>query len=132
MNIMKTDDGCFLISFPVDFRSVCGRRRLIIADKGEVTDVDRDESNTLIRSFARARLWTQLLERGEFADIKDLAESLGFDRPYVVRILRLANLSPRILRAVISKQLPDGFTAERLVRIKSDLWEEQEREIGIA
>ena len=84
------------------------------------------------RVFARAREWTRLLESGAFADVKELAEGLKMDRPYVVRVLRLANLSPKILRAVITKELPDDFSTERLFNIKSDLWSEQEREIGLA
>lgn len=132
MNIMETEDGNVLISIPISFQTVCGRRRLVVTGKGEVSDVDRDESNALVKSFARAREWTRLLETGAFADIKELAKGLKMDRAHVVRILRLANLSPRILRAVIGHQLPDGFSVERLFAIKSDLWSEQEREIGLA
>ena len=131
MNIMETEDGNVLVSIPIRFQTVCGHRRLVVG-QGEVNDIDLDESGTLIRLFARAREWTRLLESGAFADVKELAEGLKMDRPYVVRVLRLANLSPKILRAVIAKELPDDFSTERLFNIKSDLWSEQEREIGLA
>lgn len=130
MNIMTLEDGNLLISIPIDFRTVCGRRRCIVEGEGEVTDVDRDESNGLVKVFARAYEWTKLLETGMFKDVTELAEGLNMDRPYVVKILRLANLSPRIFRAVIRKDLPDGFSKEKLWKVKSDLWEEQERELG--
>ena len=107
MNIMETEDGNVLVSIPIRFQTVCGRRRLVVVGQGEVNDIDLDESGTLIRLFARAREWTRLLESGAFADVKELAEGLKMDRPYVVRVLRLANLSPKILRAVIAKELPD-------------------------
>ncbi len=107
-------------------------KRLVAIGQGEVNDIDLDESGTLIRLFARAREWTRLLESGAFVDMKELAEGLKMDRPYVVRVLRLANLSPKILRAVLAKELPDDSSTERLFNIKSDLWSEQEREIGLA
>ena len=132
MNIMETEDGNVLVSIPIRFQTVCGRRRLVVAGQGEINDIDLDESGTLILLFARAREWTRLLETGAFGDVKELAEGLKMDRPYVVRVLRLANLSPKILRAVIAKTLPDDFSTERLFNIKSDLWSEQEREIGLA
>ncbi len=50
------------------------------------------------------------------------------DHEYIVYVI----LSPKILRAVIAKTLPDDFSTERLFNIKSDLWSEQEREIGLA
>ena len=130
MNIMTLEDGNLLIKIPIDFRTVCGRRRCGVEGEGEVTDVDRDESNGLVKVFARAYEWTKLLETGMFKDVSELAEGLNMDRPYVVKILRLANLSPRIFRAVIRKDLPDGFSKEKLWKVKSDLWEEQERELG--
>ena len=132
MNIMETDDGNLLVSIPIQFKTVCGRRRLEIANKGEVSDLDLDESGALIKFFARAREWTRLLESGAFNDVAELAEGLKIDRAYVFRILRLANLSPKILRAIIRKELPHDFSKEKLFNIKSDLWSEQEREIGIS
>ena len=131
MSIAETEDGNVVVSIPIDFRTVCGRRRAVVAGSGEVNDLKIDETDGLVRLFARAREWTRLLETGEFEDVKSLAAGLKMDRPYVARTLRLANLSPRIFRAVVRRELPDGFSKERLFRIKSDLWEEQEREIGI-
>ncbi len=54
-----------------------------------------------------------------------------FDEEYLISS-GPTNLSPKILRAVIAKTLPDDFSTERLFSIKSDLWSEQEREIGLA
>ena len=132
MNIMTNEEGNVVVSIPIDFRTVCGRRRVVVGDVGEVTDIDRDETHGLLKAFARARSWTRLLECGTFPDVKSLASGLSMDRAAVVRILRLANLSPRIFRAVVRKELPDGFTYERLCRVESDLWEDQEREVGLA
>ena len=55
MNIMETEDGNVLVSIPIRFQTVCGRRRLVVAGQGEVNDIDLDESGTLIRLFACAR-----------------------------------------------------------------------------
>ena len=64
-------------------------------------------------------------------DVKSLAVALKMDRSNVARIMRLATLSPKILRAVLRHELPAGFSVEKLYNIKSDIWSDQEAEIGL-
>ena len=131
MNIMTLADGDVLVVVPVQFKTILGRRRIEVAGKGEVSDVDRDETGIILQAFARAYAWTRMLEERYYSDITSFANELGVDRARVVKTLRLANLSPRIVRAVITHQLPDDFSLERLYWIKSDSWAEQENEIGL-
>lgn len=131
MNIMTLPDGDVLVSIPVQIKNICGRKRIEVTGKGEVTDVDRDETGIILQAFARAHAWTKMLEEGDFKDVTSFANALGVDRPRVVKTLRLANLSPRIVRAVITHQLPDDFSIEKLYWIQSDSWAEQENEIGL-
>ena len=44
--------------------------------------------------------------------------------------IRLATLSPRIIRAAMKGELPDGFSLQRVRKIETDDWEEQERLLG--
>ena len=54
----------------------------------------------------------------------------GGDRHFVLHTLRLATLSPRIVRAALSGELPDGFSLQKMRKIETDDWEEQERLLG--
>ena len=48
----------------------------------------------------------------------------------VLYTIRLATLSPRIIRAALSGDLPDGFSLQKVRKIETDDWEEQERLLG--
>lgn len=131
MNILKTEDGCMVVSIPICIRTISGRRRTEVVGQGMVTQIDMDAMSAIVRLMAKARAWTETLESGRYADIKAFAEAIGVDRSNVMRILRLANLSPNIIRAALNNTLPNGITIIGLCTIKSDAWEDQEREIGL-
>ena len=62
--------------------------------------------------------------------MSQLSEIVGVDRHYVIHTIRLATLSPRIIRAALSGTLPDGFSLQKVRKIETDDWEEQERLLG--
>lgn len=131
MNILETDNGNLVVSIPIVLKTISGRRRCFVSGVHEVHDLNNDECGVLVRSFARAYGWTKLLDDNTFDDVKSLAVALKMDRSNVARIMRLATLSPRILRAVLRHELPAGFSVEKLYNIKSDIWSDQEAEIGL-
>ena len=67
---------------------------------------------------------------GEVTSVSQLAETVGLERHYVIHTLRLATLSPRIIRAALSGELPDGFSLQKVRKVETDDWEEQERQLG--
>ena len=85
---------------------------------------------TDLKSFAKATAWMKMIDEGKVASISQLAELVGIDRHFVLHTLRLATLSPRIVRAALSGDLPDGFSLQKVRKIETDDWEEQERILG--
>ena len=61
----------------------------------------RRTDNTLVKALARAFRWKRMLESGEFATIAELAEREGIATSYMTRILRLTQLEPGIIEAVL-------------------------------
>lgn len=61
----------------------------------------RRTDSTLFKALARAFRWKQMLESGEFATIKELAEREGVTPSFLTRILRLTLLAPKIVMAVL-------------------------------
>jgi hypothetical protein len=57
--------------------------------------------NTLVKALARAFRWKRMLESGEFATIRELAEREGVTPSFLTRILRLTLLAPEIVTAVL-------------------------------
>ena len=130
MAMIEEVGGDIVVTIPMYFRCVAGKKQMVLKDELKALDGDALAENVIVAAFARARAWMKMLDSGEFSTVKDLAKAVGVDRPYVVRILRFATLSPRILQSVLHGSSPDGLTVEKLAAIQSDDWDEQEREAG--
>ena len=77
--------------------------------------------------------WREEFERGDFPTVKAMAEAHGLDPSNVRHVLNLAFLSPRIQRAIVTgRDLPPDLSVERLRRVHSLVWDEQERELGFS
>ncbi|ALN83027.1 lacI family regulatory protein [Lysobacter antibioticus] len=72
-----------------------------------------------------------MLERGEIASMKELAESESTDNSYVGRIINLTLLAPEIIAGILDDTIPD-VQIDRLGISPPLLWSEQLRLVGIA
>ena len=81
--------------------------------------------NTLVKALARAFRWKRMLESGEFATIAELAEREGIATSYMTRILRLTQLEPGIIEAVLDGRQGDAVTLARLMDPFPISWIEQ-------
>jgi hypothetical protein len=86
---------------------------------------DRKADNTLLKALARAFRWKRMLESGEFATIAELAEREGIATSYMTRILRLTQLEPGIIEAVLDGRQNDAVTLARLMDPFPISWIEQ-------
>ena len=128
---------CLFVKVPVAFRTISGRKQ-IVKDGVSVAPAKPTQQQlnttmaqgTVLKSFAKAIAWMKMIDEGKAASISQLAELVGTDRRYVLYTIRLATLSPRIIRAALSGDLPDGFSLQKVRKIETDDWEEQERLLG--
>lgn len=81
--------------------------------------------NTLVKALARAFRWKRMLESGEFATIAEVAEREGIATSYMTRILRLTQLEPGIIEAVLDGRQGDAVTLARLMDPFPISWIEQ-------
>ncbi len=82
-------------------------------------------------ALARAHRWRQLLEKGRFASIRELAAAVGVDNSYVARQLRLTLLAPDIVEAVLEGAEPSGLSLEKLYAAPVG-WDEQRHAVRMA
>ena len=75
----------------------------------------RRTDNTLVKALARAFRWKRMLESGEFATIAELAEREGIAPSYMTRVLRLTQLEPGIIEAVLDGRQGDAVKLARLM-----------------
>ena len=121
-------DGTLRLRVPFVFRRVGDRRRIIKPDEGRTA-----EERTVLAAVGRAMAWAEKLERGDFASVSDLARAERLDPAYATRLLRLAYLSPDVLRAVAAGTLPGGTSLARLEKAAAvPLWSEQHALLGLA
>ena len=89
------------------------------------TTAPRAPDNTLVKALARAFRWKRMLESGEFTTIAELAEREGIATSYMTRLLRLTQLEPGIIEAVLDGRQGDAVTLARLMDPFPISWNEQ-------
>ncbi|QYX58056.1 hypothetical protein K1T73_06705 [Roseovarius sp. SCSIO 43702] len=102
------------VTLHVPFRIVKrgGRKEMHLPPEGSGPHARFD--NTMIKAMARAFRWQRMLDAGEFATIADLAEHERIAAPYLTRLLRLTQLSPEIVEAILEGRQPPDLTLESL------------------
>ena len=87
----------------------------------------------LIKAVARAHAWWSEIRSGRVTSITDFACAEGVTRSYLIRILRLAFLSPNVVEAILEGRQPEQLTADTLT-LKVNLpldWREQRKMLGL-
>jgi DNA invertase Pin-like site-specific DNA recombinase len=81
----------------------------------------------LIKAVARAHRWHEMLLSGEVETIGAIARRFGMERGHAGRILNLAFLNPRITRAILQGEQPQGLRLSHLLQADIPLsWEHQD------
>lgn len=113
-----------MVTLHVPFRVVKrgGRKEMHLPDR---VRPDRQADNTLVKALARAFRWKRMLESDEFATISELAEREGIPTSYMTRLLRLTQLEPSIIEAVLDGRQGDALTLARLMDPFPISWIEQ-------
>ncbi|MBQ6102791.1 MAG: hypothetical protein IJL06_03880 [Kiritimatiellae bacterium] len=124
--LVPLPDGTLRLRVPFVFRRVGDRKRIVRPGQSRTF-----EERTVLAAIGRAMAWAEKLERGDYASVSDLAREERLDSAYVIRILRLAYLSPDILRAVAAGTLPGGTSLARLEAAAVPFWSEQHARLGL-
>ena len=60
----------------------------------------------MVKAIARAFRWRDMLESGEYATIREIADAEKINESYVGRVLRLTLLAPDIVEAILGGRQP--------------------------
>ena len=112
------------VTIHVPFRLVKrgGRKEMQLP---EGASAQRRPDDALVKALARAFRWKRMLDSGEFTTIAELAEREGIATSYMTRILRLTQLEPGIIEAVLDGRQDDAVTLARLMDPFPISWIEQ-------
>ena len=117
-------DGCVSIKIPMSLRRLSGRKRVISADDYKTAQESLD---VVLTALARARHWRKLIDEGKFPTPEHIAQKVQLDCSYVRRILRLNNISPRIVHRLLRGEVPANLSLAMLTKPIPQLWADQER-----
>ena len=109
-----------------------GKRTTLAIAPAQVIANQRQDT-PLIKLVAKAFAARTAVE-AEPVDPKDLANTLGQDKDYFARLVRLGYLAPDIISAILDGRQPAALTRQRLARV-SKLpmdWAEQRQLLGFA
>ena len=119
------ENGNVKLSIPMSFRNCSGRKQII------TPETERSLAEPLLINLARAFRWQTLIDEGHFSNVNELANAIGKDSAYVVRVLRLTLLAPEIVHTILTGNLPDNFSVDSLKQALPVLWSEQKKLLGI-
>ena len=92
---------------------------------GQFTKPDKHQEQNLTKIVVQAFKWHQDVLNG--ASTKQIAKQEKVSYQYVIRLLNLSFLSPRIVRAILNGKQSADCTLKKLFLIKSSNWYEQEQ-----
>ena len=114
------------IFVPLTLRKKNGRPKILPPARAHLEN-DVEQDSHILRAIGRAWSWRRRLEAGEFETAQDLAANLQMDRRSVSRQLRLAYLSPTILKRLIYMREAPALTLRDMMDITENSWAAQEK-----
>ena len=131
INVNKENQK-IIVHVPINLRK-WGGKKVIVGPVGQdlrslALHIRKDDK--LLKALGRAYKWQKLIETGRCKNAKEISEIENINRSYVLRVLRLMRLSPKIIQSVLDGNQPDGFGLSSVEKSFPALWSEQENRFG--
>lgn len=120
---------------PMRLARRCGRKIVLRPNADAQGDASMSaaggDPNPLAQAVARGFAWRAMMDTGQWANQRALAQHLGIDRSYVSRLIRLTLLAPDIIEAILDGREPSGLSIDALAHSDCPLdWPGQRRAFG--
>jgi hypothetical protein len=119
----QTNETIWVV-IPLKLRRKNGRPR-ILPPADYKPSKDRTQDPHILRAIGRAWAWRRRMEAGEFGTVEDLARSVNLGERHVSRLLRLAYLSPEVLRRLTCGREATAISLQDLCFLAGEAWEDQ-------
>ena len=127
------DDDTLAIQIPMRFKRRDGQEEIIVPDHGSSdVQVVAPPQEPLVLALAQAFQWQEMLDTSKARTAGALAKRLKVSKAYVTRTLRLTNLAPDIIEAILLGREHSGLSLGMLTKPLPLLWDEQRRRLGFA
>lgn len=126
------EENIFIISVPIKINRRGGKTATMILPKNIPKDDEKPHyDQVLIKAFAKAYKWQQILSNDPNMSCSKLAAKEKVTTGYVSRILRLNQVAPDVVKAIIEGRQPRELKIQDFMnKAIPDLWEEQKHMFG--
>ena len=120
------NDHTVTVTVPFAIRKRGGRKLVITPDGVVGAPVPRARvDSALLKALARGFRWRKLLEIGDYATIKEIADAENINSSYVSRVLRMTLFAPKIVEAILAGRQPEKLTMARAMQPFPEEWSKQ-------
>ena len=104
------------VDVPMTFRKGCGRKVIVLPDGTQGNPAPRATiDNTMVKAIARAFRWQAMLENGAYGCLDEIGKAERIAPSFVSRVIRLAQLAPDIVEAILAGKQPAHLTLRDLM-----------------
>ena len=121
---MPQTNDTIRVVIPLKLRRKNGRPRILPPADYKPSE-DRTQDPHILRAIGRAWAWRRRMEAGDFGTVEDLARSVGLGERHVSRMLRLAYLSPEVLKRLTCGREATAISLHDLCFLAGEAWEDQ-------
>lgn len=126
-----TEDMPITIEIPVNFKKRSGRKYITSPDGTDLSHYKKPKFQTnMIQAIIRGHEFTDMLDKNPDMTIKQLAAEEKLDHGYIAKAIRMTQLAPDIIEAILKGRQPQAMTLAELLRPFPNCWNEQRVHFG--
>lgn len=124
-------DSFFTIEIPIAFKNRGGRKFITAPDGRDIMEARKPHyDKSLIRALVRGHEFLEMIDANRELNSIKIAKKEKLDPAYVNKYIRMTQLAPDIIVAILNGRQPQSLTVSQLQRPFPDLWDEQRQHFG--
>jgi hypothetical protein len=126
----RLEGTTLVVRVQMRFQRRGSRKRIVAPDGSAIVPATKPQPDgTLVKALARAWRWQKLLDEGQFASVRELAEAERIGLSYISRVLRLTLLAPDIMERILDGRPTADFA--QLMKPFPVAWERQREALQV-
>ncbi len=128
---VNDSDSFFTIEIPIAFKKRAGRKYITAPDGRDIMEARKPHfDKSMIRALVRGHEFLELMDADRELNSIKIGKEQKIDPAYVNKYVRMTQLAPDIIVAILNGRQPPSLTVSQLQRPFPDLWAEQRRHFG--
>ncbi len=126
-----TKDSPITIEIPIKLRKRSGRKYITAPDGRDLSSYRKPKYQTnMMQAIVRGHQFSDMLDKEPDITIKQLAQREMLDHGYVTKTIRMTQLAPDIIEAILNGRQPQAMTLAELMRPFPNCWNTQRAHFG--